>query len=168
MWSASVSIKNPAEVWIVNQNGYVTTGGQLSALVSFNCVCGPENEYKEEKNRFVEIENDEADGAVVVLDVKTNLQWKIGACEGQWEEPTVNELRTLLNRKKSDGLFTDFPNMPSKIYFTSDSYITGGETDGFEVCYSINFENGFIDDSEHGRAFRNPKGICVKAGYTGQ
>lgn len=167
-WSASVSIKNPDEVWTVGQNGYVVTKDSKNGVSYFNCVCGPENEYKKEKNRFVQVENDETDGAIVYLDVKTNLQWKIGVCEGQWDEPTVNELRTLLNRKKSEGLFTDFPNMPSKFYLTSDRYLSGGETDGTEVSYGINFENGFIDDSESGQAFRNPKGICVKYGYTGQ
>ena len=174
-WSSSTYVHSTSYAWHVNfYYGHVYDGYKTYSDGYVRCVRGstlPASSFQ----------SSTVNGDEIVTDTKTGLVWQksyvsgknwqgaLSYCEtltyagySDWRLPDKNELASLVNYKKY-GPASDFPDMPSR-YFWSSSTDVSGTSYAWIVAFnngSVDFDDGVMDDS-YGKAGNYYSVRCVR------
>jgi hypothetical protein len=167
-WSSSSSLINVAAAWLVNfSDGGAFDFGKENNGVHAICVRGnaaPVANFKESSLEGKTIITDSSTGLLWTKENTAHKMWKdaLNYCESliyagfnDWRLPNINELSTLVDYSLVNPS-SDFPEIPSSMFWSSSSYASDVKN-----VWGISFYSGGVSSIEKSNTI-NFYAICVR------
>ena len=147
---AKEDLRNSGNAWRVDENGALTSVDQNETN---SVICVRIRDYDAIENRFTatnETVKDNESGLMWQKQAVASRTWAeaLSYCEEvstadkfDWRLPNRNELASLINYEKANGVVSDFPGIAAKGFWTSTSTVSGNE------AWTVDFETGKIESS---------------------
>ncbi|MBR6422729.1 DUF1566 domain-containing protein [bacterium] len=142
--------RNDDNAWMLGENGEITS----VAKTETNSVICVKYDFDAMQNRFTatdETVKDNDSGLMWQKQPVASVTWEkaLSYCEEvstadkfDWRLPNRNELASLINYEKENGVVSDFPGIAAKGFWTSTSSLTGNE------AWTVDFADGKIEATE--------------------
>ena len=176
-WTNNESLADGNKAWWISSGSGILTTYTKTYSGNFICVRDTDPQHTMPENSSFENVSNE-----VIKDLTTNLYWQksyaedmlwndaLVYCENlnyggytDWRLPNINELISLVNYEAKSPA-SDFPNMPSKTFWSSTTtlnYSTGN------VVYA-NFSSGEVSTRSKTNNYNMPLTRCVRSDLCGE
>lgn len=148
---ASEDSRNSEKAWMLGENGEITSVDKADT----NSVICVKHGFDTVQNRFsatAETVKDSDSGLMWQKQPVASVTWEkaLSYCEEvstadkfDWRLPNRNELASLINYEKENGVVSDFPGIAEKGFWTSTSSATAGNE-----AWTVDFASGKIEPAE--------------------